>query len=100
MEDKRKNNGGARPGAGRKPKADELTTIENMNKALAPADAWKALVSRVNEGDVQAIKLWLNYRFGMPKQSMDIKTTDLTSHPTKIIFTDGVITDILKDNKK
>lgn len=71
MEDKRKNNGGARPGAGRKPKADELTVIENMDRALVPAEAWQALASRVKEGDVNAIRLWLNYRFGMPKQTID-----------------------------
>lgn len=81
MKDRRKNNGGARPNSGRKPKADELTIIENMDKALAPLEAWKSLALRVKEGDTQAIRLWLNYRFGMPKQSVDLTTKGESMQP-------------------
>ena len=65
-------NGGARPGAGRKPKADEIKIIEQMDAVAVPEKAWRALWVKCEEGDTQAIKTWLNYRFGMPKQSMDI----------------------------
>ena len=66
--------GGKRKGAGRKPKADEIKLIENMDAVLAPKKAWEALAGRVKEGDTQAIKTWLAYRYGQPKQSIDLST--------------------------
>lgn len=66
--------GGRTPGAGRKPKADEIKIIEQMDAVAAPAEAWQALWDKCEEGDVQAIKTWLNYRFGMPKQNLDVTT--------------------------
>jgi len=67
-------NGGARPGAGRKPKADEIKIIEQMDAIAVPAQAWQALWDLCKKGDSQAVKTWLNYRFGMPKQNIDITT--------------------------
>lgn len=67
-------NGGARPGAGRKPKADEIKLIESMDAIAVPEQAWKALWAKCQEGDTQAIKTWLNYRFGMPRQNVDVTT--------------------------
>ena len=66
--------GGFIQGSGRKPKADEIKIIEAMDAVAVPEKAWKALWARCQEGDTQAIKTWLNYRFGMPKQSVDITT--------------------------
>lgn len=66
--------GGATPGAGRKPKADEIKLIEQMDAIAAPEEAWAALWRKCQEGDSQSIKTWLNYRFGMPKQSVDVTT--------------------------
>ena len=66
--------GGKRKGAGRKPKADEIKLIENMDAVLARKTAWEALAGRVEEGDTQAIKTWLAYRYGQPKQSIDLST--------------------------
>lgn len=63
--------GGKREGAGRKPKADEIKTIESMDRAMIPDEAWEALAKKVKEGDVPAIKLWLAYRFGQPKKTID-----------------------------
>ena len=63
--------GGARPGAGRKPKADEVRIAEQMDAIMAPDSVWLALSGKVDDGDVQAIKTWLGYRFGMPKQVVD-----------------------------
>lgn len=63
--------GGARNGAGRKPKADEVRIAEQMDATMAPDLVWLALSSKVEEGDVQAIKTWLGYRFGMPKQVVE-----------------------------
>ena len=71
--------GGKRPNSGRKPKADEIKLIEQMDSVAVPEKAWQALWSKCEEGDTQAIKTWINYRFGMPKQQMD-----LTSNGEKI----------------
>ena len=70
MEDGRKNNGGNK-NAGRKPKADEIKLIESMDSITVPENVWRALYLKVEEGDVQAIKTWLSYRFGMPKQTVE-----------------------------
>jgi hypothetical protein len=66
--------GGPRQGGGRKPKADEIAIIESMDAIAVPEQAWRALWNKCQEGDTQAIKTWLNYRFGMPKQAVDITT--------------------------
>ena len=66
--------GGFIPGSGRKPKADEIKIIEQMDAIAVPEDAWRALWNRCQDGDIQAIKCWLNYRFGMPKQQIDVTT--------------------------
>lgn len=62
--------GGKREGAGRKPKADEVKLIEKMDAVLAPVEVWEALASKVKEKDTTAIKTWLGYRYGMPKQTV------------------------------
>jgi len=70
LEDQRKSNGGARAGAGRKPKADEIALIETMDAILAPKIVWENLSKLVKSEDHNAIKTWLSYRFGMPKQQI------------------------------
>ena len=69
--DGRKRNGGVRPNSGRKPKADELKLIERMDSILAPDDVWIKVADLVLMGDAQAIKLWVEYRYGKAKQSID-----------------------------
>jgi hypothetical protein len=66
--------GGYIPGSGRKPKADEIKIIEQMDAIAVPQEAWRALWEKCQDGDIQAIKCWLNYRFGMPKQVVDVTT--------------------------
>lgn len=63
--------GGARPGSGRKPKAEEISLIKNMDSIADPDLVWQKLYENVKQGDVQSIKTWLAYRFGMPKQTVD-----------------------------
>lgn len=67
-------NGGARPGAGRKPKIQEIKIIEQMDRIAVPDEIWKALLFKIKEGDTQAMKLWLSYRLGLPKQQIDVTT--------------------------
>lgn len=63
------NRGGARIGAGRKPKSDELKLIEK----LSPYDdtAIDMLTRLVGEGDFNALKLFFEYRFGKPTQKVE-----------------------------
>jgi hypothetical protein len=65
-------NGGAREGAGRKPKVEEIKIIEQMDLIAVPEKIWLALLRKCEEGDTQALKLWLAYRLGLPKQQIDI----------------------------
>lgn len=83
-----KKNGGARAGAGRKPKADEIQLIETMDAIAVPDTVWKMLYAKVLDSDVNAIKTWLQYRYGMPKQI--IEQTNITP-VTEIVLTDAVI---------
>ena len=71
------NRGGARPGAGRKPKSEELELIEK----LKPYDqiALNMLNQLVEQGDLAAIKLFMSYRYGQPRQTTDLNVMgDLT----------------------
>lgn len=69
MPDGRRNNSGVKGNKGGRPrKADEIKIIEQMDTVAAPTEAWEALWTKCVDGDTQAIKTWLNYRFGMPVQ--------------------------------
>lgn len=61
--------GGARPGSGRKSKAEEAKLIER----LSPLDdiAFEKLGEGVHKGDIQFLKMFFEYRFGKPKQTID-----------------------------
>ena len=76
MTDGRKNNGGhsTKGYAGRKSKENQLKLIEQMDAVEIPETLWKILADKVKEGDTQAIKIWLEYRYGKPKQSTDVTT--------------------------
>jgi hypothetical protein len=77
--DRRKNNGGhsTKGRAGRKPKADEISMIEKMDATLAPEIVWENLSKLVEKKDVQAIKTWLQYRYGMPKQVSELSVNSI-----------------------
>lgn len=72
MEEKK--HGGKRENSGRLKKDDLVSLIESMDAVLVPEEAWKKLADKVKENDVQAIKTWLSYRYGMPKQTVDQNT--------------------------
>jgi hypothetical protein len=46
-----------------------------MDAIAVPDSIWKALYNKVKDGDTNAIKTWLQYRFGMPKQTIDQNNT-------------------------
>ena len=42
-----------------------------MDAVMVPESVWIALGEKVENGDTQAIKTWLSYRYGMPKQIVE-----------------------------
>lgn len=79
--------GGARPGSGRKSKADEIKLVEMMDSILTPQEAWEKL-AEFAQTDIVALKLWMEYRFGKPKQQVDVTTNgDSVNIPTAIAVT-------------
>ena len=45
-----------------------------MDVIASPHDALSCLWAKCQEGDTQAIKAWLEYRLGKPKQNIDVTT--------------------------
>ena len=68
----KKKRGGPRPNSGRPPKILEVKLIEQMDAICVPNKIWEALLMKCAQGDTQALKLWLSYRFGLPKQQIDV----------------------------
>jgi hypothetical protein len=74
--DGRASNGGSRQGAGRKPKADESKLVERLDAIIDSDTALAKLGELVSKGDMRAIQLYLSYRYGKPKESMDINSSE------------------------
>jgi hypothetical protein len=72
-EDGRKNNGGNK-NAGRKPKADEIKLIEKLDQLIDKDSVVKKLNELITDGNFNALKLYFEYRYGKPKESIDITT--------------------------
>lgn len=68
--------GGARKGAGRLPKIKELELIERLDNIIESDDAINKLGDLIKQGNFNAIKLYFEYRFGKPKDSLDITSGD------------------------
>ena len=76
--DGRKNNGGhsTKGAAGRPPKADEQKLIEKLTPMSKKA--YKALEDAVGEGQNWAVKLWFEYMYGKPKETVRMTVTEET----------------------
>jgi len=72
MSDGRKNNGGNK-NAGRKPKAEEHKLIEKLTPLAN--DGYKALESALKDKQGWAVKLFFEYMYGKPKQTIDQTST-------------------------
>ena len=68
-----KDNGGKRQGAGRKPKAEEQRLIEKLTPLQNTA--YKALKNALADEQSWAVKLYFEYFYGKPKQTIDQTTT-------------------------
>jgi len=75
MEEKQR--GGKRDGAGRKSKAEEQSLIEKLTP-LEPK-AFEALQNAIMDEKDWAVKLFFQYKFGMPKQVIDQNTNHTLS---------------------
>jgi len=67
--------GGHRNGAGRKPKAQEQKLIERLDSIIDEDEVLQVLKQLIKDGDLRAVQLYLNYRRGKPKDTMDLNTT-------------------------
>ena len=77
--DGRRNNGGTKGNkGGRPPKADEIKRIEMMDSVAAPKKVWDALWKVAEGGNTQALRTWVEYRYGKPKDRVDITSNDET----------------------
>ena len=59
-------------GKGRPPKAKELALISVMDNLITQEEAGRILVDLMREGNVKAMELYLKYRYGVPRQQIDI----------------------------
>ena len=73
MDGRRNNKGTKGNKGGRKPKADEQELIER----LSPLEdkGFKALQDGLDDGQSWAVKLFLEYRYGKPKQQIENTNT-------------------------
>ena len=70
--DGRRNNGGARPGAGRLPKGDELKLIESLKEF--DDIARECMLNGIKDGNYAFWNKFMEYRWGKPKERVDVTT--------------------------
>ena len=85
-----KKHGGARKGAGRKSKDEELKIIERLDNIIESDDVIKSLKVLIKDGNFNAIKLYLEYRYGKPKETIEninrnFEAGELTKEEVEII---------------
>jgi len=68
--------GGARAGAGRKPKAEKEKLMESLDAVMNQHDVLEQLGKLVQQGDLRAIKLWMEYRYGKPTDHVEHTHTE------------------------
>jgi hypothetical protein len=76
--DNRKNNGGhsTKGFAGRPKKADEVRLIEKLDNIIDNDEVIKTLGQQILKGDSRAMSLYFGYRYGKPKESVDITSSE------------------------
>jgi len=68
--DGRKNNGGAREGAGRPPKSDEQALIESLKEFDDLAK--ECMKNGIKDGNYAFWNKFMEYRYGKPKERVDV----------------------------
>jgi len=76
--DNRKNNGGhsTKGFAGRPKKADELKLIERLDNLIDNDEVIRTLGKQILKGDARAMTLYFGYRYGKPKESIDVTSSE------------------------
>ena len=75
--DKRKFNKGTKGKKGGRPsKAAEYKLIERLDAIIDKDEALAKLGELVTKGDMRALQLYLSYRYGKPKESVDINSSE------------------------
>ena len=81
--------GGKRQRSGRKSKAEEQQLVER----LSPLEdiAHQKLKAAINDGEQWAIKMYFEYMYGKPRQTMDVTTKGdkITNVQIEVIRSDG-----------
>ena len=77
--------GGARKGAGRKSKDDELKIIERLDNVIEKDNVIESLRNLIEDGNFNAIKLYFEYRFGKPKETIET-THNVNNFDIKELF--------------
>jgi len=62
--------GGKRPGAGRKPKADELKLIEKLSPL--ETEAFNQLEKGIKSGSFPHLKIYFEYMYGKPNTNLNV----------------------------
>lgn len=75
-------NGGARPGAGRKTKAEELGLAKMLDECVSREEEmqiWDTIKKKAIQGSVPHAQLFLSYKYGKPTENVkgDV-VTDIT----------------------
>ena len=73
--EKKDNRGGARPGAGRPKRDEELEIINLLDKHIDRDIVVLKLLEKIKQGDGKMITLYLNYVYGKPTQTINQSTT-------------------------
>ena len=68
--------GGKRDGAGRPSKADEIKKLDMMDSVAEPLKVWQSLWKLCEKENHQALRTWIEYRFGKPKERIDLTSDD------------------------
>jgi hypothetical protein len=68
------NHGGAREGAGRKPRAEEEKLIEMLDKHIDQDEVFEVLYGLIKEKNIKAVQIYFDRRFGKPKESVKISS--------------------------
>ncbi len=90
---KKSKRGGARKGAGRPTKVNELALVEQLSVFDQTAQA--KLFELIKGGNMKALQLFYAYRYGKPRETKDVKI--INEQPLFEINYDDVVEDILLD---
>jgi hypothetical protein len=73
--EKKDNRGGARPGAGRPRRDEELDVIKLFDDYIDRGLVVSKLLEKIKQGDTKAITLYFQYIYGKPTQTINQTTT-------------------------